>query len=75
MGKLKWTPRKRRAAFLLATAGKNYTEIADELGITVQTLWNWRQEDKFNRKVGEISARNQRLQIETNIAIRLKAMR
>lgn len=75
MGKLKWTPRKRRAAFLLATAAKNYTEIADELGITVQTLWNWRQDGKFNRKVGEISARNQRLQMETNIAIRLRAMK
>lgn len=75
MGKLKWTPRKRRAAFLLATATKNYTEIADELGITVQTLWNWRQDGKFNKKVGEISARHYRLQIETNIAIRLRAMK
>ena len=45
------------------------------MGITVQTLWNWRQDSKSNREVGEISAQNEWLQIETNIAIRVRAMK
>jgi len=51
MAKVKCHPRKRRAAYLLACGSKNYTGIAEELGITVQTLWNYRQDESFNREV------------------------
>jgi len=72
MDDFKWTPRKRRAAYLLACEPKKYTEIAKELNITVQTLWNYRQEAEFNRKVGQLSYREQRLRVETRLAIELK---
>ena len=51
---------------------KKYTDIAKQLNITVQTLWNYRQHGEFNRKVGKISARENRLRIETQIAISLR---
>jgi transposase-like protein len=69
MDKFKWTPRKRRAAYLLACEPKKYTAIAKELNITVQTLWNYRQYPEFNRKVGQLSNRENQLRIETRIAI------
>ncbi|AKB19541.1 phBC6A51 family helix-turn-helix protein [Methanosarcina sp. WWM596] len=55
MENFKWTPLKYRAAFLLATELKKYYEIADMLGVTVQTLWNWRQNKEFSREVKRIS--------------------
>jgi len=72
MDKFKWTPRKRRAAYLMACEPMKYTEIAKKLNITLQTLWNYRQHGEFNRKVGKISARENRLRIETQIAISLR---
>jgi len=72
MDKFKWTPRKRRSAYMLACEPKKYTDIAKQLNITVQTLWNYRQHGEFNRKVGKISARENRLRIETQIAISLR---
>ena len=36
MTKFKWTPRKRRAAYMLACEPKRYNEIAAELNITVR---------------------------------------
>ena len=53
MSKFKWTPRKRRAAYLLACEPKKYKDIAAELNITEQTLWNYRQAAEFNREVGK----------------------
>ena len=64
MTKVKWHPRKRRAAYLLACGSKNYTGIAEELGITVQTLWNYRQDENFNREVGKLYARSDKARIE-----------
>ena len=57
MDKFKWTPRKRRAAYMLACEPKKYTEIAKELNITVQTLWNYRQSADFNREFGKLAVR------------------
>jgi len=42
MDKFKWTPRKRRAAYLLACEPMKYKDIAAKLNITEQTLWNYR---------------------------------
>ena len=72
MEKFKWTPRKRRAAYLMACEPMKYKDIAAKLNITEQTLWNYRQHGEFNREVGKISARENRLRIETQIAISLR---
>ncbi|BBL63619.1 helix-turn-helix domain-containing protein [Methanosarcina mazei] len=55
METFRWTPLKHRAAFLLATEPKKYYQIADMLGVTVQTLWNWRQHNEFSKEVKRIS--------------------
>ena len=70
MDKFKWTPRKRRAAYLMACEPMKYKDIAAKLNITEQTLWNYRQHPDFNRKVGQLSARENRVMIETQVAIR-----
>ena len=49
---------------------KKYTDIDKQLNITVQTLWNYRQHGEFNRKVGQLSAQENRVMIETQVAIR-----
>jgi hypothetical protein len=69
MSKFKWTPRKRKAAYMLACEPLRYRDIAAKLNITEQTLWNYRQHPEFNREVGKISARENRLRMETRIAI------
>ena len=74
MVNFKWTPRKRRAAYMMACEPMKYTEIAAKLNITVQTLWNYRQHAEFNRKVGQLSARENRLRMETQIAIRFNKL-
>jgi hypothetical protein len=74
MNKFKWTPRKRRAAYLMACEPLRYREIAKKLNITEQTLWNYRQHPEFNRKVGQLAARENRLRMETHLVIELKRL-
>ncbi|HEY3360726.1 MAG TPA: hypothetical protein VGK06_02580 [Methanosarcina sp.] len=74
MDKFKWTPCKRVAAYLLACEPMKYRDIAQKLNITEQTLWNYRQCPEFNRKVGQIVARENRLRMETNLVIELKKL-
>jgi len=74
MVKFKWTPRKRRAAYLMACEPMMYKEIAAKLNITEQTLWNYRQHGEFNRKVGQLEARQNRLMMETQVAIRFNLL-
>ncbi len=59
---------------MLACEPKKYTEIAKELNITAQTLWNYRQYPEFNREVGKISARENMLRMETQLAYKFKNM-
>jgi hypothetical protein len=74
MDKFKWTPRKRVAAYLMACEPLKYRDIAKKLNITEQTLWNYRQHPEFNRKVGQLSYREQRLQMETSLVMELKRL-
>jgi hypothetical protein len=74
MDKFKWTPRKRRAAYLMACEPLKYRDIAAKLNITEQTLWNYRQYPEFNRKVGQLAAREYRLQMEMRLVIELKRL-
>ena len=54
---------------------KKYTNIAKQLNITEQTLWNYRQHGEFNRKVGQLEARENRMMIETQVAIRFNLLK
>ena len=57
---------------MLACEPMKYKEIAAKLNITEQTLWNYRQHPEFNREVGKLSARENRLRMETCLVIELK---
>jgi hypothetical protein len=72
MDKFTWPPRKRRADYLMACEPLKYKDIAAKLNITEETLWNYRQRPEFNRKVGQLAARENRLRMETNVVIELK---
>ena len=74
MDKFKWTPKKRNAVFLLATEPKKYYEIANILGVTVQTLWNWRQYSEFEREVNKISKAEEKARINNHVAAELERM-
>jgi hypothetical protein len=50
---------------------KKYKDIAAELNITEQTLWNYRQSGEFNREVGKMSARENKLRMETRLVCEL----
>ena len=39
----------RRKVFDLVEAGKPAAEIAEQLGITAQTVYNWRNQDQIDR--------------------------
>jgi len=60
---------------MMACEPMKYKEIAAKLNITVQTLWNYRQEAEFNQRVGQLSARENRAMIETQVAIRFNDFR
>lgn len=75
MENFKWTPLKHKAAYLLATELKKYYEIADMLGVTVQTLWNWRQNKEFSREVKRISDSETRAWVKNQAVILLESMR
>ena len=53
----------------MACEPMKYKDIAKKLNITEQTLWNYRQHPEFNREVGKLAARENRIMIETQVAI------
>lgn len=65
-----WTPRRLDAATLLATDALSEKAICKEVGINNSTLWRWKSEPAFQRKVWDLRAK-QIAAIERNgIAIR-----
>jgi len=55
----KWTSQRRRAAFLLSVGDKTNEEIATEVKVTVQALWNWRQYPSFLEEVESLTLKNE----------------
>ena len=51
-----WDDTKRRAVVLLAEGGKTYQQLADELGISRITLWEWRKTPEFAAALAELQA-------------------
>ena len=49
----RWTARQRRYMEILADPEERRTqeEIAEELGVKRQTLWNWRQLEGFQKEI------------------------
>ncbi len=73
----------RRKVLDLIAAGKPVTEIAEQLGITAQTVYNWRNQDQIDRGVragmstresAELTAAKKRIgELETELAITRRA--
>ena len=41
------TPKQKQAVQLLIYSSMTYTEICEEIGINMKTLWRWRNEPEF----------------------------
>lgn len=73
----------RRKVLDLVEAGKPVAEIADELGVTAQTVYNWRNQDMVDRglRAGtstsesvELTAARKRIrELETELAVTKRA--
>jgi len=55
----RWTSQRRRAAFLLSVGDKTNEEIANEVKVSVQALWNWRQYPAFLDEVERLTLKNE----------------
>jgi hypothetical protein len=53
MAAFRWTPQATEAAQLVADAELNYPQIAEKVGVTRQTLYNWRTHADFRARVEE----------------------
>ena len=47
------TDLKKREAVSLFLAGKTVTEVAEEIGVSRQTIWNWKRDEDFNHDIVE----------------------
>lgn len=55
----KWTAQRRRAAFLLSVGDKTNEQVANEVKVSVQALWNWRQYPAFLEEVDNLTLKNE----------------
>ena len=44
---------KQRQAIPLFLLGKTDTEVAEEIGVSRQTIWKWRREEDFDHDIDE----------------------
>jgi transposase-like protein len=51
MARFVWSEEKKRAALLLAEAELPVNAIAEDVGISPQALWKWRQHPEFDARV------------------------
>lgn len=73
----------RRKVFDLIEAGKAVAEIADQLGVSDQTIYNWRNQDQIDRgqrsgvsmaESAELAAARTRIrELETELAVTKRA--
>jgi transposase-like protein len=73
----------RRKVLDLVEAGKPVAEIADQLGVTAQTVYNWRNQDLIDRGLragtstgesAELTAARKRIrELETELAVTKRA--
>jgi transposase-like protein len=55
MSDFRWTETNRQAAKLFAEGNLTVGQIAENLGVTRQTLFNWRQNEEFKKWLDELS--------------------
>jgi transposase-like protein len=83
MGKRGYPPEFRRRVLDLVEAGRRVGEIAEDLGITEQTIYNWRRQDRLDRGLeaglstaerGEVAAARKRIrELKAELAVHRRA--
>jgi transposase-like protein len=83
MGRRGYPAEFRRRVLDLVAAGRRVAEVAEDLGITEQTIYNWRRQDRIDRGVeaglstaerGELAAARRRIrELEAELAVHRRA--
>ena len=83
MGRRGYPAEFRRRVLDLVEAGRRVAEVAQDLGITEQTIYNWRRQDRIDRGVeaglstaerGELAAAHRRIrELEAELAVHRRA--
>lgn len=83
MGRRGYPAEFRRRVLDLVEAGRRVAEVAQDLGITEQTIYNWRRQDRIDRGVeaglstaerGELAAARRRIrELEAELAVHRRA--
>ena len=84
MGRRGYPPEFRRRVLDLVEASRPITQIASDLGISQQTIYVWRKQDRIDRglvpgttsiEAAELAEARRRIrQLETDLAVALKAV-
>jgi transposase len=83
MGRRGYPAEFRRRVLDLVAAGRRVAEVAQDLGITEQTIYNWRRQDRIDRGLegglstaerGELAAARERIrELEAELAVHRRA--
>ena len=79
MGKRGYPPEFRQRVLALVEAGRKVAEVAHDLGISDQTIYNWRRQDRIDcgletrmssAEKGELAAAHKRIrELEAEVAV------
>jgi transposase-like protein len=83
MGRRGYPPEFRRRVLDLIEAGRKVAEVADDLGISDQTIYTWRRQDRIDRgleaglssaeKAELVAARKRIRELEAELAVYRRA--
>jgi transposase-like protein len=83
MGRRGYPPEFRRRVLDLIEAGRKVAEVADDLGISDQTIYSWRRQDRIDRgleaglssaeKAELVAARKRIRELEAELAVHRRA--
>ena len=83
MGRRGYPPGFRRRVLDLIEAGRKVAEVADDLGISDQTIYTWRRQDRIDRgleaglssaeKAELVAARKRIRELEAELAVHRRA--
>jgi transposase-like protein len=83
MGKRGYPPEFRRRVLDLVDAGRKVAEVAHDLGISDQTVYNWRRQDRIDRGLetglttgerAELAAARKRIrELEAEVSVHRRA--
>lgn len=83
MGRRGYPPEFRRKVLDLVDAGRPVADVADDLGISAQSIYRWRRQDRIDRGVepglnsadkAELEAARRRItQLETEVKVARRA--